>query len=882
MKRFHLGMLASAAMLLVSTSTAMAQCGSGGDCCVAGTGPGCLNVECCTQICAADAFCCETQWDEICANAAVASCSVCGGGGGGGGPCGSGGDCCVAGTGPGCADVECCTQICAADAFCCETQWDQICADAAVVNCSVCGGGGGGGCTIPPGTSFEQESCGDDINGGCNGGIYEPAAIGAQIAGTFWANAGTRDTDWFEITVSQATEISLEIFSNMPCFAAVVNTSCSSIIGDPTTGACPGTTAVCVVPGSYYVVALPSVFSGYACGASVGNEYTLKIGGVACDASPPANDTCANAAVASVGANPFDNTFANTDWGIPSCGFNSLPFTNDVFFTFTPPTTGFWSLETCSGSAPFDTGIEVYDGCPDAGGTQIACNDDGAGCAAFASSLVFEGTAGTPYIILVGGWNGATGATELVIAPNDGSCPAGQIEDCNGACCPANWVGDGYCDDGTYTFGGVPICLNCEEFAFDGGDCAVQGDCSGGGGGGGGGGCGSGGDCCVPGTGPGCLDVECCTLVCAADAFCCDTQWDQICANAAIASCSVCGGGGDPPANDNCANAQSVGLGNHPFDTNGATTDGNNPTDPSCGSFAAGFYNDVWFTFAAPSAGNFTASTCNNATFDTRIDILTACGGTLIACNDDGDGCANFTSSVVFAATAGQVVTIRLGAYAAGGFGTGTLAITSEGGGGGGGTPGLTCESAIAIQTGATPFNRAGATEDLDYAGICDMGPFGTDTNFNVIWHKFAPTQSGTYTVSTCNAANHDTRLSVQTGCAASTVVACNDDFTGCAGFTSELTFDAVCGQQYYILVGGYSASTPLGTGTMTVSTANGTNCSAPCPGDFNGDGIRDGADLGLLLAAFGISAAGDMNGDGLTDGADLGALLAVFGQVCP
>ena len=53
------------------------------------------------------------------------------------------------------------------------------------------------------------------------------------------------------------------------------------------------------------------------------------------------------------------------------------------------------------------------------------------------------------------------------------------------------------------------------------------------------------------------------------------------------------------------------------------------------------------------------------------------------------------------------------------------------------------------------------------------------------------------------------------------------------------------------------------------------------CPGDFNDDGVRDGADLGALLAAWG-TGGGDVNGDGNTDGADLGALLAVFGTACP
>jgi hypothetical protein len=44
--------------------------------------------------------------------------------------------------------------------------------------------------------------------------------------------------------------------------------------------------------------------------------------------------------------------------------------------------------------------------------------------------------------------------------------------------------------------------------------------------------------------------------------------------------------------------------------------------------------------------------------------------------------------------------------------------------------------------------------------------------------------------------------------------------------------------------------------------------------GDLNGDGIVDGADLGILLAAWGTPAA-DLNGDGTTDGADLGVLLS-------
>jgi len=58
------------------------------------------------------------------------------------------------------------------------------------------------------------------------------------------------------------------------------------------------------------------------------------------------------------------------------------------------------------------------------------------------------------------------------------------------------------------------------------------------------------------------------------------------------------------------------------------------------------------------------------------------------------------------------------------------------------------------------------------------------------------------------------------------------------------------------------------------------------CPGDANGDGQINGADLSVLLSNFGQPAAGpafgDFNGDGVCNGADLSVLLAQFGNSCP
>ena len=56
-------------------------------------------------------------------------------------------------------------------------------------------------------------------------------------------------------------------------------------------------------------------------------------------------------------------------------------------------------------------------------------------------------------------------------------------------------------------------------------------------------------------------------------------------------------------------------------------------------------------------------------------------------------------------------------------------------------------------------------------------------------------------------------------------------------------------------------------------------NCSdcPVCLGDFNNDGLRNGADLTFMLSAWG-TAGGDLNGDGLTNGVDLATMLSGWG----
>ena len=72
--------------------------------------------------------------------------------------------------------------------------------------------------------------------------------------------------------------------------------------------------------------------------------------------------------------------------------------------------------------------------------------------------------------LLLGGTFYGEGTTCAGVACN-GNCSTGELLDCNGNCFPDYWVGDGYCDDGTYVYEGNAIYLDCAAYNCDGGDC---------------------------------------------------------------------------------------------------------------------------------------------------------------------------------------------------------------------------------------------------------------------------------------------------------------------------------------------------------------------------------------------------------------------------
>ena len=125
------------------------------------------------------------------------------------------------------------------------------------------------------------------------------------------------------------------------------------------------------------------------------------------------------------------------------------------------------------------------------------------------------------------------------------------------------------------------------------------------------------------------------------------------------------------PDNDFCAAALPVELGeNQAYNTTDALTDGPDHPDNPCfgfGSLTAGA--DIWYTFTPDFTGAVNWSTCNTGGFDTRLAVYepgSPCPPAdedLYSCNDDGAGCAGFTSDLNFEVEAGMTYLLRLGGF---------------------------------------------------------------------------------------------------------------------------------------------------------------------------------------------------------------------------
>jgi hypothetical protein len=174
-------------------------------------------------------------------------------------------------------------------------------------------------------------------------------------------------------------------------------------------------------------------------------------------------------------------------------------------------------------------------------------------------------------------------------------------------------------------------------------------------------------------------------------------------ADAAInpGAAEICGDGIDqdcdgadmicPPANNDCAGATPVALGPNAVGNLAASASGVSPAglppfvdadtpDTEC-DFNQTMNNDTWHTFTATGNGVFLFSTCNQASYDTKLAVYSGpCGAEVpVACNDDGTGCAGFSTTLRATLSSGSDYLVQVGGFDAGAIGTATMDISQEG-----------------------------------------------------------------------------------------------------------------------------------------------------------------------------------------------------------
>ena len=195
------------------------------------------------------------------------------------------------------------------------------------------------------------------------------------------------------------------------------------------------------------------------------------------------------------------------------------------------------------------------------------------------------------------------------------------------------------------------------------------------------------GDCFVANFTPFCDDncngmacIGCCQFVCDFDPFCCDTAWDGFCSSHAQNLCTC--QPGQEPANDECENAVAIGVGDTFFVNACATAGG--PSHATCNDgFLVGMGLDIWYTHTAEFTGDLLVSTCNQADYDTQLAVYEGCDCDALSdpplgCNNDGAVCGGGTSLVVVPVTAGTCYTIRVGSSFVDPSGTGTLTLSAD------------------------------------------------------------------------------------------------------------------------------------------------------------------------------------------------------------
>ena len=584
---------------------------------------------------------------------------------------------------------------------------------------------------------------------------------------------------------------------------------------------------------------------------TLSRSFSLATALLVCGATATAQDLCTAPGVAALGLTPFDSTAA-ADSGVvhPAgvCTFGAEIF-QDVYYTFTPAVAGNYEFDTFDGGfGTFDTKLAVYDAttCPVSDLNLIACNDDngnpgnGSG---FTVALLAQ-----PYLVRIGSFSATTVETPMDLsiallppppANDDCALPVAILAlgltsvDLSQATGTGPDVVPATCDSGSDGVLFNDLFFTFTPAATGSFDIQTQNNGSG-----------------NTDTKLAIYDVTTCPAS-GADVVVCDD--DNGPANFSMVRTTLMAGTTylirvgtfsatstinpldlsiamtpPPPAHDACAMALAATVGLTAIDNEFATLDGS-ALDPLVCDLDAGpderIYNDLWYTFIAPTTDSYDFDTDNGTNYDTRIAIYSvptcpAAPADVIACDDDTLGTQSFAQANL---TMGLTYLIRVGGDEPTESGTGFLTI--------GATPpppaNDDCVNAIALtMVGVTPYDSAAGTlgsglplDDL----VCDMGTFGDEQIYRDVWYSFTPTMTDFYDIASINNGNPviDSRLAVYNQAACpddpALVIACDDD----AGPGLEAAVTGVSmtsGTTYIIRLGTFAVGTDGGPAALSIA----------------------------------------------------------------
>jgi hypothetical protein len=150
----------------------------------------------------------------------------------------------------------------------------------------------------PKGADDEPEACGADENGGCNADVpaFTPIECGQTYWGTGYYDGTTRDTDWYEVIITETTAVTLSGVSQSDFVFGVIDTGGSGNCDDAGAVSPFATTSPCLedggvteylveaelTPGTWWFFAAPPFGDVVECGERDGYSFSLGCGDEPC------------------------------------------------------------------------------------------------------------------------------------------------------------------------------------------------------------------------------------------------------------------------------------------------------------------------------------------------------------------------------------------------------------------------------------------------------------------------------------------------------------------------------------------------------------------------------------------------------------------------